>query len=145
MFLTPIRLYTPGSRPKGCPSMSLHPLEPLTAVEIAKAVDLLRAMPQFTPTTRIISIILREPDKTFVYEWPNAGTPDREADAVLFDNGLNTAYEVTLNLTQGAVVAQTTAPAGSQPTLSVDEQVECEQAVLASEEFRMALERHYGI
>ena len=125
--------------------MPLHPLEPLTAIEITQAVDLLRTMPQFTATTRVISIILREPDKAFVYEWPEAGTLDREADAVLFDNGLNTAYEVALNLTQGAVIARTAAPAGSQPTLSVDEQVECEQAVLSSEEFRNALQRHYGI
>jgi len=125
--------------------MSLHPLEPLNAAEIAKTVDLLKALPAFTPTTRVISIILREPEKTFVYEWPSAATPDREADAVLFDNGLNTAYEVALNLTRGVVIAQATAPAGSQPTLSADEQVECEQAVLASEEFRAALERQYGI
>jgi primary-amine oxidase len=93
----------------------------------------------------VISVILREPEKTFVYEWPDGTMPDREADAVLFDNGLNTAYEVALNLTRGVVTAQETAPAGSQPTLSIDEQVECEQAVLASEEFRAALERQYGI
>jgi Cu2+-containing amine oxidase len=34
---------------------------------------------------------------------------------------------------------------GAQPTLSIDEQVECEQAVLASEDFKTALKRHYGI
>src|SRR6201999_2722174 len=37
------------------------------------------------------------------------------------------------------------APPNSQPTLSMDEQIECEQAVLASEEFRAALNKHYGI
>jgi primary-amine oxidase len=125
--------------------MSLHPLEPLSAAEVARAVALLKALPTFTPATRVISVMLREPDKTLVYEWPNAAVPDREADAVLFDNGLNTAYAVALNLSTRVVIAQSTAPAGSQPTLSVDEQVECEQAVLASEEFRLALKRQYGI
>jgi primary-amine oxidase len=129
--------------------MSLHPLEPLSAAEIAKAVALLKALPVFTPATRVISIILREPEKSFVYEWtgdlPSAGTPGRCADAVLFDNGLNTAFTVALNLYTGEVIAQTTAPAGSQPTLSVDEQVECEQAVISSPEFKAALERQYGV
>ena len=125
--------------------MPIHPLEPLSATEVESAVDLLRALPVFTPATRIISVILREPAKSFVYEWPSGGTPDREADVVLFDNGLNTAYSVALNLTRGEVTAQTTAPAGSQPTLSIDEQVECERAVIASEAFRAALKRQYGI
>ncbi len=34
---------------------------------------------------------------------------------------------------------------GSQPTLSVDEQIDCKQAVLASPEFLAALEKHYAI
>jgi primary-amine oxidase len=37
------------------------------------------------------------------------------------------------------------APAGSQPTMSLDEQIECEQAVLSSPEFKDASKRHYGI
>ena len=125
--------------------MPFHPLEPLTAPEVAQAVTLLKGLPAFTATTRIISIALREPDKAAVYALPSSATPHREADAVLFDNGLNTAYAVALNLTQDKVTAQSTAPAGSQPTLSIDEQVECEQAVIHSEEFRAALERQYGI
>ena len=34
---------------------------------------------------------------------------------------------------------------GAQPTMTIDEQIECEQAVLASAEFQAALKRHYGI
>ena len=125
--------------------MPIHPLEPLSATEVALAVTLLQAMPVFTSNTRIISVTLREPAKSFVYEWPSGAIPDREVDAVLFDNGGNAAYSVTLNLTKSDVIAQSKAPAGSQPTLSIDEQVECEKAVLASEAFRAALKRHYGI
>jgi len=124
--------------------MSQHPLEPLSATEISHAVALLKVLPVFTPSTRVISVILREPEKSFVYDWPKAGTPDRAADAVLFDNGINTAYAIALNLATGEVIALKTAP-GSQPTLSVDEQVECEQAVIHSPEFKAALERQYGI
>jgi primary-amine oxidase len=125
--------------------MSLHPLEPLSGVELQNAVRLLRTLPIFTSSTRIISVILREPDKQAVYAWQGGAWEDRRADAVLFDNGLNCAYTANVNLSAGTVVRWEAAPAGAQPTLSMDEQIECEQAVLASEEFRAALERHYGI
>jgi primary-amine oxidase len=89
--------------------------------------------------------MLHEPRKALVYEWRPSDAVDREADAVLFDNARNTAYTVRLNLSNDSAVEWKAAPAGSQPTLSMDEQVECEQAVLASEAFRQALQRQYGI
>lgn len=125
--------------------MPSHPLQPLVSSEIQTAVKLLQAHPSFTPATRIISIMLKEPAKELVYAWTDGPIPDREAVAVLFDNAANTALAATLNLTVGAVVKLEQAPAGAQPTLSMDEQVECEQAVLKSEEFKAALERHYGV
>ena len=56
-----------------------------------------------------------------------------------------TAIAVTLNLDAGKIVEVKEAPPGSQPTMTIDEQVECEQAVLASPEFKAALKKHYGI
>jgi primary-amine oxidase len=125
--------------------MTTHPLQPLNSSEMQAAVELLQTLPSFISTTRIISIMLKEPAKPLVYGWPDAGTPDREAVAVLFDNAANAASTATLNLTAGKVVKIEQAPAGAQPTLSMDEQVECEQAVLASEVFKAALKRHYGV
>jgi len=125
--------------------MPTHPLQPLLSSEIQAAAKLLRGLPSFTSATRIISIMLKEPAKQLVYAWPDGGIPDREAVAVLFDNAANAAYTTTLNLTTAAVLKTEQAPAGAQPTLSMDEQVECEQAVLASEEFKAALERHHGV
>ena len=49
--------------------MPIHPLEPLSALEVQKAVQLLKSLAAFTHTMRIISISLREPDKSFIYEW----------------------------------------------------------------------------
>jgi primary-amine oxidase len=125
--------------------MPLHPLESLVASEVMQAVSLLKALPCFTPTTRIISIMLREPNKTAVYEWNETEEGARAADAVLFDNARNAAFTVWLDITANAIVEWRPAPEGAQPTLSMDEQVACEQAVLASELFRDALQRHYGI
>lgn len=125
--------------------MPIHPLEPLSSSEIQAAVQMLQAQSILTATTRIISIMLKEPLKAIIYALPQASAPDREATAVLFDNGANAASTATLNLTQGTVLKLVKAPSNAQPTLSMDEQVECEQAVLASPAFRNALEKHYGV
>jgi primary-amine oxidase len=125
--------------------MPLHPLEPLAASEVMQAVSLLKTLPYFTPTMRIISIMLREPTKTAVYEWNETEQGVRSADATLFDNARNAAFTVWLDITANAIVEWQSAPEGAQPTLSIDEQVACEQAVLASELFHDALQRHYGI
>lgn len=121
--------------------VGLHPLEPLTAAEVDSAVLLLQTLPEFSATTRIISIMLKEPDKAVVH---GGGTGDREAEAVLHDNGLNRGLHAVVNLTTGTAGGVRYAPEGAQPTMSTDEQVECEASVIASPEFRAALERHYG-
>jgi primary-amine oxidase len=69
----------------------------------------------------------------------------READVVLFDNGTNSCYEAHLSLEgQGRVIALNHVP-GVQPTMTIDEQVECEQAVLQSTRFQELLREHYSI
>ena len=106
--------------------MPVHPLEPLNGLEVAMAVELLKSSSVFSTTTRIISITLREPAKSWIYGWPHGGVPDRCAEAVLFDNGTNRGSRyILLNLTTFSVESVTAMPAGAQPTLSTDEQVEC--------------------
>ena len=124
--------------------MPTHPLEPLTADEVRSAVHLIKAGNTFTPTTRFISIMLKEPPKQAIRNWPADPAPPREAIAVLFDNAGNQASRVILDLTAASVLSAQLAPAGAQPTLSIDEQVECEQAVIHSEQFQAALKRHFG-
>ncbi|HWG45098.1 MAG TPA: primary-amine oxidase [Gemmataceae bacterium] len=120
-----------------------HPLEPLTADEIRLAVTLLRDSGKVTPTTRFVSVALKEPPKETVHRF-TGGPIRREAFAVLFDNGTNSCHEATLSLTDRKMLAWKHVP-GVQPTMTVDEQTECEQAVLASPEFKAALKKHYGI
>ena len=40
-----------------------HPLSPLSAVEVQAAVALVKALPEFSATVRIISIMLEEPSR----------------------------------------------------------------------------------
>jgi primary-amine oxidase len=141
---SPESLNSPGFDETGM-APKVHPLEPLSAAEVAMSVQLLKAHSVFTATTRIVSIMLREPDKALVHAWPQGALPERHAVAVLMDNGSNAASAVTLNLSSSRVIGVDKAPAGAQPTLSFDEQIECERAVLASPEFLAKLEEHYGI
>jgi primary-amine oxidase len=121
-----------------------HPLEPLSAAEVSRAVSLLAAAGKLTPTTRVVSAMLKEPPKASVHAGTGWEKLSREAAAVLFDNATNSCFEAELNLTAETVTAFKHVP-GVQPTMTIDEQVECEQAVLKSQEFAAALKRHHGI
>src|SRR5262245_56514915 len=104
---------------------SRHPLEPLDSAEVRQAVHLLEGAGKVTPTTRFVSVSLREPPKSAVHA--GGASPPREANAVLFDNGTNSCYEAVVSLARNEVVSWKHVP-GAQPTMTVDEQVECEQA-----------------
>jgi primary-amine oxidase len=118
-----------------------HPLEPLSSAEVQHAVSLLRQADKVTATTRFVSVSLREPKKELL---GREAAPPREAFVVLFDNATNSCFEAALSLSDGKLLSYRHVPC-VQPTMTIDEQVECEQAVLASPEFAAALERHYGV
>ena len=116
----------------------------MTAQEVQLAVTILKDAGKVTPTTRFVSVSLKEPAKDFVHAFTGSEPIRREAFAVLFDNGTNSCYETALSLTDRKLLSWKHIP-GVQPTMTADEQVECEQAVLASPEFKAALKKHYGI
>lgn len=101
-----------------------HPLDPLSAAEITKAVSILRSGPAAADTFRFVSVELREPDKAGLRN----GSPDlpREANAVLIDRASGLAYESIVNLTTGSVAGWLELPAGVQPPIMLDEFGECE-------------------
>ena len=127
-----------------CVGSGGHPLEPLGAAEVAAAVAILRRGGKITPTTRFVSVSLHEPSKELVHAFTGTNPPPRKAFAVLFDNANNACHEAVVSIDGGVVESWRHIP-GVQPTMTVDEQVECEAAVLASAEFRAALARHTGI
>ena len=137
------RLTLPLPLPFPHPRITIrHPLEPLSTQEAQLAVRLLRGAGKVNPSTRFVSVSLKEPPKDQVH----AGRTDlpREAFVVLFDNGTNTAHEAVVSVTHERVSSFRSIQ-GVQPTMTVDEQVECEQAVLRSDKFKAALKRRYGI
>ena len=119
----------------------MHPLEPLTADEIRLAVSILRDTGKVTPTTRFISVSLQEPPKATVHAGKET---HRVAFAVLFDNATNSCFETAACLFHKKVISWKHV-AGVQPTMTADEMIECERAVLESPEFQAALLKQYGI
>jgi primary-amine oxidase len=122
-----------------------HPLEPLSLAEIELAVDVLKKQSdKITPSTRFVSVTLREAPKEKIL-YPSNEILIREADVVLFDNATNSCYEARVSLeNQGQLVSLEHIP-NVQPTMTVDEQVECEQAVLRSVQFQELIREQYGI
>jgi primary-amine oxidase len=120
-----------------------HPLEPLTADEMHLAVRVLQETKNLDKGVRFISVSLKEPEKQKVKRFSRDGQYAREAFAVLYDSAKKQTYEAVVSLADGRVTQWQHIP-GAQPTMAVDEQVACEQAVLASQEFQDALKK-YGI
>lgn len=120
-----------------------HPLSPLSAAEVQQAVELLRTQGKVTPTTRFVSVSLKEPQKDQVHSGTAWSEIPREVFAVLFDNATNSCFEATVSLATSSLLSWKHVP-GAQPTMTIDEQTECEQAVLQSPEFKAALKRQFG-
>lgn len=121
----------------------MHPLEPLSTAEVQQAVDLLKGLGKIAPTTRFVSVSLKEPQKDQVHASSSELGFGRKAHVVLFDNATNCCHQVIVSLTDKSVLSWKSVP-DVQPTMTIDEQVECEQAVLSSSEFKAALLRHCG-
>ena len=120
-----------------------HPLQPLLPAEISIVVDTLRTSKQLGKQVRFISVALKEPSKELVREYPVKQDISREAFVVLFDNSRNECYEAVVSITHQAVISWKHVP-DVQPTMSSDEQTECEKAVMESPLFQEALTK-YGV
>src|SRR5580692_934275 len=120
-----------------------HPLYPLTIEEIQVAVAVIKSQQSYSRFSRFISVALKEPDKSVVKKNVNYSDIHRHAFVVLFNNETNSCFEIIVDIDLKTVVSWKHIP-GVQPTMSTDEQIECEQAVLNSPEFIQAI-LEYGI
>jgi len=87
---------------------------------------------------RFIGVALHEPPKDVVRGFVEGSAMDREAFAVVFDPVGGTTHEATVSLTAGEVRSWRLVP-GVQPAITVDEFIECEEAVKADPAFQAAL------
>jgi primary-amine oxidase len=122
-----------------------HPLEPLTALEITATVNILRSQKELPENIRFISVVLKEPAKDVVKSYNESGLyiVNRASFSCLYNPQAREVYEAVVDINSQAVTSWEVKK-GVQPTLAVDEQIACEQAVLNSPLFKEAV-KEYGI
>ncbi|HEY3614857.1 MAG TPA: primary-amine oxidase [Gaiellales bacterium] len=114
-----------------------HPLDPLGAGEIERAVACVRAARALGAAVRFVSIDAREPDKALLAAWRAGGArPPREAALVVLADGVT--HEAVVALERGELVSFDAIP-GVHSAVTGDEYAEAERAVKADAGFRSAL------
>ncbi len=71
---------------------SIHPLDPLSAAEIERAWEIVRAERPLGPRVRVIFVMLHEPDKKVVLGHRPGDRVDRAAFVVLIDSAAGKTY-----------------------------------------------------
>jgi primary-amine oxidase len=128
-----------------------HPLDPLSAAEVAATADLLREQRGLDDRCRFVTVELHEPTKSTL-RWlrPEATDSDaaaavlaaieREAFAIVIDRTDGAVHEAVVSLTRGEVVRWTRRD-GVQPAIMLDEFDEVEEICHADAGFCEALAR----
>ncbi len=114
-----------------------HPLDPLTADELAAGRAVLEAQGLITETTRFPQVLPVEPDKAAVL----AGAPaDRRIQFTLLDTATGESADAVVSVTAGALVSHEKCGEGQPPYL-FEEYDLAEAVTKASPEWRAAMER----
>lgn len=122
-------------------SLNQHPLDPLTAAELRRAVALALARCRERPMVRVIDVSLHEPDKSELLAWTTESPKlKREAWVVLLDRGGGSTIEMVVSLSDDAVVSERKLR-GIQPAITPWEFEECEQVARRDPAFQAALRR----
>ena len=117
-----------------------HPLDPLDATEIERAWQILSAERAPGPKSRVIFIVLHEPDKKVVLGHRPGDRVERAAFVVFVDSATGRTYEAVVSLSRGHVESWEHIP-GVQPAIVLDEFSECEAAVQADPRWQEAMRR----
>ena len=132
-----------GSQPDGSVvayGEARHPLDPLTADEIRRAVEIIRLDGRATPAMRFVSVGLQEPPKIDI-ALDRAGQPlRREAFVVALEPRQHATCELVVSLTAGSVLSWRQVP-GARTPVTLGEYAECERLVRGDQGFRDGLRR----
>ena len=121
-----------------------HPLDPLSAEEIGEAARVVRADRSLGPACRFVAIALAEPAKSVVDGFRLGDPFPRGADVLVLDNATGRAHHGLVDLRSAVVQSYEPLPEGLQPSVTVDEFAECEEAVKRSPEFLAPAEEARG-
>jgi primary-amine oxidase len=117
-----------------------HPLDSLTAAEIADAVVIVRTERTLGPRTRFVSVTVREPSRQELRLYRQGVALERRADVILLDNDTAITTEAIVSLTR-RTVERWRELTGVQPPVMMDEFIECDRAVRADPLWQAAVRR----
>jgi primary-amine oxidase len=119
-----------------------HPLDPLDAAEVARAVAIARSAPGLSERIVVVSVETREPEKSAYLAWKSGGPAlPREAFLVLLDNRRRRGVEAVVSLDDDRLVSCADLPEGVQPAMHGDEFAAVAAVVRSDERFAEALRR----
>src|SRR5690349_9755728 len=102
-----------------------HPLDPLAAEEIDRAVAVLRAERKLGPEVFFVRVQLEEPPRPAVLAYRDGDALDRRALIILRDRQARATVEAVVSLTRAAVV-DWRERTGVAPPIVFDEALACE-------------------
>jgi primary-amine oxidase len=114
-----------------------HPLDDLSAEEIAIATQAVRASGRFTEAARFPIVMAREPDKAAVLAGRAVA---RQAWLAVYETRKGELWHVTVDLPAGRLAEAVPVP-GAQPPILLDEYDELERIVKADDRWRAAMAR----
>src|SRR5262249_3106294 len=120
------------------PGTATHPLDPLTADEIVRGVEIVRQARQVNGTRGLVPGRHAEPSKEAVRSFNPGAAITRHAFVIAIDRAKGQAYEGVVDLVKGTVERFDALPAGIQPSITIDEFTACEEAIKRSPEFLAA-------
>ena len=132
----------PGSSEQAArDAQTRHPLDPLDSDEIRLAVDTVRKERKLAESVRFVTVSLNEPPKSLVLHRKADQSIAREAFLVLLDNATGTGYESVVKLGARSVSRFDALGRGVQPSITLDEFTECEEAARKCPLFRDAMKK----
>jgi len=117
-----------------------HPLDPLTPEEITVAVATVKAEYDLGEKVRFPMVVLKEPPKSVVLNFEEGDSIEREAFIGILNNEDGLTYEAVVSLNTETVKSWQQI-SDVQPSIMLDEFIECEAAVKASPEFQEAIKK----
>ncbi len=121
-------------------TVSVHPLDPLSADEIKRAVQILSDKHRLDENYWFAEVRLQEPDKAAVSAHVPGGDVSRRVFFVIIDRPGNRTFEALVSLDDG-VVLNWEHIEGVQPAIILEEFYETEELVKTDPEFLKAMAR----
>jgi primary-amine oxidase len=118
-----------------------HPLDPLSADEIAAAVKVVREAKSLGDSCRFVTVSLAEPPREILDAFRPGRPFPREAAVLLMHSAVARSYEAVVDLKAGALRSYEPLAEGLQPLIVADEFVDCDAAVKKCPEFLEALRK----